>query len=245
VHMWRNVGLAFALLVLLLNSAVAQRVDEHPPSQNQTTTNPQPVPLPDDARVPDASSSGATPEKDQQQKKGSKVTRQMKKALPDCINIIFSICPGNRVRQDEANEADEARLARAAERCRQLKAARPSPAPATPSQVPAGESSSKTAMPADVSPMQCTPEDVLAAEHDVEVGDFNFSERNYRGAEMRYRSALERLPGDPIATLHLARVLEKQGKKPEALQQYQAFMTWSPVGKDAEEANAAIARLRH
>ena len=240
--MLRNVGLAFGLSVFLLQMASAQRVDEHPPSQNQTTTNPQPVPLPDDAKVPDAPPNGATPD---ESKKNSKTKRQLQKALPDCINIIFHICPGNSARDAAAQEKEEARRARAAERCRQLKAARPSPPPATPSQVPAGESSSKTAIPSDLSPMECTPDDVLAAEHDVEVGDFYFSDKSYRSAEMRYRSALDRLPSDPIATLHLARVLEKQGKKPEALQQYQAFMTWSPTGKDAEEANAAIARLSH
>jgi tetratricopeptide (TPR) repeat protein len=93
----------------------------------------------------------------------------------------------------------------------------------------------------DVHPY-CMGEDVLAADHDVDVGDFYFVQQNYRAAEMRYRSALERLPGEPIASLHLARVLEKLGNKPEAAEHYKTFLEWSPNGKDADEAKAAIER---
>jgi tetratricopeptide (TPR) repeat protein len=95
----------------------------------------------------------------------------------------------------------------------------------------------------DVHPY-CMPEDVLAADHDVDVGDFYFAQQNYRAAEMRYRSALERLPGEPIGSLHLARVLEKLGNKPEAAEHYKIFLEWSPSGKDADEAKSAIGRLQ-
>lgn len=95
----------------------------------------------------------------------------------------------------------------------------------------------------DVHPY-CMPEDVLAADHDVDVGDFYFVQQNYRAAEMRYRSALKRLPGEPIASLHLARVLNTIGNKPEAAEHYKVFLSWSPTGKDADEAKSAIERLQ-
>ncbi len=223
----------------------AQRIDNTlPPSQ---TANPPQAPLPGDAQVPAGppqvpTSPDATKE-DAPKKKSSKAKRTLQKALPDCINIIFSTCPGNSARQQEAEEQLKARRARAAERCRQLDAARPATAQPRKTELPLGESSSKSSIP-DLQPHGCTPEDMLAAEHDVEVGDFNLGDKNYRGAEMRYRSALERVPGDPIATLRLARLLDKQGRNAEAYEQYKAYMAWSPTGADADEARAAMERIQ-
>jgi len=170
----------------------------------------------------------------------------MSEALPDCVNLIFYHgCRSNAARQDKIDKNAQEKLSVATERCQQLTAALPeqlaakynktSPATADPN-----VSSSKQQEPTPY----CTPEDVVAADHDVDVGDFNFKDKNYRGAEMRYRSALERVPGEPVATLHLARALEKLGNKSEALDQYKLFLLWKPTGKDAEEANAAIARLQ-
>jgi predicted Zn-dependent protease len=194
-------------------------------------------------QTPPAQDTGAAP------KQKSKISKTLGRAIPDCISIIFSTCKDRSGRNEAAAEVQEEQLARAAKRCEELQKNRPpaltvsrptSDQPARP-EIPNAESSSRSSTP-EVSPY-CTPQDVLAAEHDVEVGDFNFKDKNYRGAEMRYRSALERLPGEPIATLHLARVLEKEGKTEEAYGQYKSYMTWSPTGKDAEEAQAAIQRL--
>jgi predicted Zn-dependent protease len=184
---------------------------------------------------------------EQDKQKSSTVTRKMDEALPDCVNLIFYHgCRHSTARQREADEKQQQKLAEAAERCKQLIAALPAAltphgAPATPENNP--EFSSSTQYQAITHPY-CTPEDVVAADHDVDVGDFNFKDKNYKGAEMRYRSALERIPGEPVATLHLARVLEKLGNKAEAYREYKIYLQWSPTGKEAEEANAAIARLQ-
>jgi predicted Zn-dependent protease len=164
------------------------------------------------------------------------------------VNLVFYHgCRHSTARQEAAEQKQQQQLADAADRCKQLTTALPpslatrlgtsAPAPEVSSNV----SSSKQSLPPTP---YCTPEDVIDADHDVDVGDFNFSDKNYRGAEMRYRSALERLPGEPVATLHLARTLEKLGKKAEAYDRYKTFLEWSPTGKDADEANSAIARLQ-
>lgn len=186
---------------------------------------------------------------EQSRKKRSKLSRKVDEAMPDCVNLIFYHgCRHSTARQEDANEMQQQKLSEAVDRCKQLTAALPpslaakiASAPASENAINPGESSSR--QPHEPVPY-CTPEDVVAADHDVDVGDFNFKDKNYRGAEMRYRSALERLPGEPVATLHLARALEKLGNKSEAYDQYKIFLEWSPSGKDAEEANAAMARLQ-
>jgi predicted Zn-dependent protease len=182
-------------------------------------------------------------------KKHSKVSHKVDEALPDCVNLIFYHgCRHSTARQEDADEKQQQKLVEAADRCKQLTKALPPPLAAKSSVHTASENSTSPAessskQPREVAPY-CTAEEVVAADHDVDVGDFNFGNKNYRGAEMRYRSALERLPGEPVATLHLARVLEKLGNKTEAYDQYKIFLEWSPAGKDAEEANAALVRLQ-
>lgn len=171
----------------------------------------------------------APPENAPNPQKSSPVKHKLDEALPDCVNLIFYHgCRNSSARQQDAEEKEQKKLAEAAERCKQLTAALPA------------------AFQPHASPtvQYCTPEDVIAADHDVDVGDFNFHDKNYKGAEMRYRSALQRLPGEPVATLHLARLLEKTGRKSEALEQYQIYLSWKPTGKEAEEASAAIKRLQ-
>jgi tetratricopeptide (TPR) repeat protein len=187
------------------------------------------------------------PQPTQEKKKSSKISRKIDEALPDCVNLIFYRgCRHSDARQQDADEREQQKLAEAAERCKQLTAALPAAVAAKLGETKAAEidpNFSSSRQPQPPAPY-CTPEDVIAADHDVDVGDFNFKDKNYRGAEMRYRSALERLPEEPIATLHLARVLEKLGNKAEAYDRYKVFLEWSPTGKDAEEANSAIARLQ-
>jgi hypothetical protein len=229
--MLRTLALA-ALLAVSIVSPAQQDIEIKQPPVDQKPSS--------EAPPPEVAPADATKDK------SSKVAKKLKSALPDCINIIFHTCPGLSQREKEAAEQAEQRRILAAERCRQLEAARPkaetTPAPAQP-QVPASESSSRASIPENVRPPYCTAEDVLAAEHDVEVGDSNLEGKNLKGAEMRYRSAIERLPGDPIATLRLARLLEKTGRKTEAYEQYKIYMSWSPTGKDAEQARVAMAQL--
>ena len=180
-----------------------------------------------------------------EQKKPSKVKRKLREALPDCINIIFSKCWSSEARQQEAEEEAAERRTQAAKRCEAIEAARArrTATSAPTSSLAPGESSSKSSQPSLASPAGCTPDDVLEAEHDVDIGDWNLHDGNKKGAEIRYRDALKALPDDPVATLHLARLLEKQGRNAEALELYRSYMTWSPTGKEADEANKAITKL--
>jgi tetratricopeptide (TPR) repeat protein len=186
---------------------------------------------------------------EQPTKERSKVSRKVDQALPDCVNLIFYHgCRHSTARQEDADEKQQQKLVEAANRCKQLTAALPTSLAAKASvravsENPANSGENSSKQPHETAPY-CTAEDVVAADHDVDVGDFNFENKNYRGAEMRYRSALERLPGEPVATLHLARALEKLGNKTQAYDQYKIFLEWSPTGKDAQEANAALVRLK-
>ena len=214
--------------------------------EQQVDVNTPPAAQPSVAQPPAEQQPSPQPAEPEKQK-SSKLKRKVDEALPECVNLIFYRgCRHSDARQQDADEKQQQKLAEAADRCKQLTAALPAPLAMKlnakpPVQLDSSFSSSQKPQP---STPYCTPEDVVAADHDVDVGDFNFKEKNYHGAEMRYRSALERLPGEPIATLHLARVLEKLGNKAEAYDQYKVFLEWSPTGKDAEEANAAIARLQ-
>jgi tetratricopeptide (TPR) repeat protein len=228
--------LTIALLLCFLPAAA---------QQDTTVTQPSPQP-PADTTQPN-------PPDTTQPNKKNKVMHKAAEAIPDCVNLIFYIgCRHSDRRQQDADERAARERADAAKRCEQLTEARSKQVATKPTtdhptlpEVPNGESSSRTSLPPEPEQPYCTPESVLAAAHDVEVGDFNMNNKNYRGAEMRYRSALEGLPDDPVATLHLARLLEKQGRKAEALRLYQSYMTWSPTGKEAAEAQAAITRLEN
>jgi TolA-binding protein len=205
-----------------------------PPANSATQT-----PAPDDAGKPQSTDQNAQPKKQQ-----SKVVRKLGEAIPDCANLlIIHPCRSSNGQQEKIEEQQAERRAKAAERCKQINAAKTRPT--EPKQTVAqGESSSKAAPVEGMSPTECRPEDILEAEHDVEVGDGYFATKNYRGAEMRYRDALQALPGDPTAKVRLARVLEKTGRKDEALELYKAVLTASPDGKEAEEAKVAMQKIQ-
>jgi tetratricopeptide (TPR) repeat protein len=84
----------------------------------------------------------------------------------------------------------------------------------------------------------------LAAAHNVDVGDFNFKEKNYRGAFMRYRDALEEKPEDAAIHVRLGRVLEKLNELPQAIEHYQAAQKLAGPEKWSNEANSALSRLQ-
>ncbi len=81
------------------------------------------------------------------------------------------------------------------------------------------------------------------AEKDVEVGDFYYSQKNYKGAESRYAEALEYKPNDAEATYKLALAKEKLGEKEDALASYQSYLKILPDGPRAKDAEKAIERL--
>ncbi len=61
-----------------------------------------------------------------------------------------------------------------------------------------------------------------------------------RGAELRFRSALDAIPDEPEATFKLAKTLEKQGKYAEARVQYKNFLRHSQGGPFEDEARSAL-----
>ena len=78
---------------------------------------------------------------------------------------------------------------------------------------------------------------------DMEVGDFNFKDKNYRGAELRFRDALNYKPDDPEATFELAESLQRLGNSDEAKEGYQTYLKVQPDGPYAERARTALQRL--
>lgn len=87
------------------------------------------------------------------------------------------------------------------------------------------------------------PWDPHKAMKDIEVGDFYFRQKNYLGAESRYRDALYYKDNDAIATFQLAVCLEKMDRPDEALEQYQSYLRILPDGPKADKAKKAIERL--
>jgi tetratricopeptide (TPR) repeat protein len=88
------------------------------------------------------------------------------------------------------------------------------------------------------------PWDPHKAAKDVEVGDYYFKRKNYRGAESRYREALFYKENDAIATLRLAECLEQLGDKDEAADQFKAYLKIMPHGPQSEEARLGLDRVR-
>jgi tetratricopeptide (TPR) repeat protein len=88
------------------------------------------------------------------------------------------------------------------------------------------------------------PFDPHKAAKDVEVGDYYFKRKNYRGAESRYREALLYKDNDAVATFRLAECLEKTDRPEEALLEYEIYLKVLPHGPEAEKAQKAIERLK-
>jgi tetratricopeptide (TPR) repeat protein len=88
------------------------------------------------------------------------------------------------------------------------------------------------------------PWDPHRASKDIEVGDYYFKQKNYRGAEMRYRDALFYKPNDAISTFRLAEIFERTGRISEALQFYSDYLKILPHGPYAHDAQNAISKLQ-
>lgn len=93
----------------------------------------------------------------------------------------------------------------------------------------------------DVSEM--SPWDPHKAAKDVEVGDFYYKRKNYRGAIDRYKDALIYKPNDAIATYKLAECQDRTGDSAEAITHYQEYLKILPHGPFAEDAQKALDRL--
>ena len=78
--------------------------------------------------------------------------------------------------------------------------------------------------------------------NDMDVAKMYFSEKNYRGAELRFRDAALRQPDNPEATFRLAESLDHRHKNEEARVFYRDFL---PLQTNGPHADLARKRLQH
>ncbi len=117
------------------------------------------------------------------------------------------------------------------------------PEPAPQAEIPSGSStvsSSKTPMDKCNDAMELA----LEAAHNVDVGDYAFAEKNYKGALLRYKDAVEEKPGDIAIRVRLGRVFEKLDQLSRAIEQYRAAQKLAGPKNWSDEANAALLRLQ-
>lgn len=88
------------------------------------------------------------------------------------------------------------------------------------------------------------PWDPHKAAKDIEVGDYYFKRKNYRGALERYKDALVYKPNDAVANFRLAECEEKIGNPADAAQHYEAYLKILPEGPFAADAQKALDRLK-
>lgn len=97
------------------------------------------------------------------------------------------------------------------------------------------------------------PETISSAEamfdpafgNDMEVGDFYLiAKKNYAGAMLRFRDALEHKPDHPLATFRLAQSLEGLKQMDEARENYKAYLKLQPHGRFADQAKRALERVQ-
>lgn len=82
------------------------------------------------------------------------------------------------------------------------------------------------------------------AAKDVEVGDYYFKRKNYKGALERYKDALIYKPNDAVANFRLAECEEKMGSSSDAISHYEAYLKILPAGPFAGDARKALDRLK-
>ena len=87
------------------------------------------------------------------------------------------------------------------------------------------------------------PWNPMKALKDVEVGDYYFKRKNYKGALERYKDALFYKENDAVATFRLAVCQEKMADPTGALSHYAAYLKILPHGEFAEAAREAVDRL--
>ncbi len=81
----------------------------------------------------------------------------------------------------------------------------------------------------------------------VEIGDFYFRRKDYRGALSRYQEAVTTDPDYPRGYLGLGKVYEKLHMPQKAIHAYQKYLDLLPSAKEAEEAkdvHRAIEKLQ-
>ena len=87
------------------------------------------------------------------------------------------------------------------------------------------------------------PWNPLRAAKDVEVGDYYFRRKNYKGALERYKDALYYKDNDAVASFRLAVCQEKLGDRAEATKYYEQYLKILPEGPLAKDARSSLDRL--
>jgi tetratricopeptide (TPR) repeat protein len=87
------------------------------------------------------------------------------------------------------------------------------------------------------------PEAARGAQRNREAGEIYYSNKNYKGSESRFREALRYEPADPVATFELAESLDKLGRRAEARDFYQIYLSILPDDPSATRAKKALKRL--
>lgn len=86
-----------------------------------------------------------------------------------------------------------------------------------------------------------------SASKSVEIGNFYFRKKDYRGALSRFEEAVHTNPDYAPAYLGLGKVYEKTGRKKDALKAYEKYLDELPSDEDAaraKSAHKAIERLK-
>jgi tetratricopeptide (TPR) repeat protein len=87
------------------------------------------------------------------------------------------------------------------------------------------------------------PWNPLKANKDIQVGNFYFNRKNYKGALERYKDALYYKQNDAVATFRVGECEEKLGHKEEAKKSFEQYLKILPDGPLAKEAHSQLAKL--
>ena len=176
---------------------------------------------PSDQALPPAPEPAPDQTPPEEPKKESKIKRKLKDAAPTCIGIAGG---AGKCRQSSDPETAEQRKKEAQQQQLHDQCRDAADQPGTP----------------DPACVELHKQD---SAHDLEVGDEYFSDKHYPSAENRYRLALQEDPTNATAMLHLAQLLEKMDRKPEAADQYRKFLATNPPEPEASKARKALDKL--
>jgi tetratricopeptide (TPR) repeat protein len=169
----------------------------------------------------------------------SQKKKRTKNPLPDSI-CVFGWCRDKTIATTPGPLPDPPKVD-----AKEPSTVKPAQQPPPP---PPGESSSKRPLEEVAGPPKTDDPDAdcdpMAAAHDVEVGDWQYQDKSYRGAVGRYKGALENWPGEPNILFRLAKTYERMKDTEHALEYYKLVVAADPDAPLAKEANAAISRLK-
>jgi tetratricopeptide (TPR) repeat protein len=81
------------------------------------------------------------------------------------------------------------------------------------------------------------------ANNDVDVGDYYFRVKNYKGALARYQDALDYKDNNAIANFRMAQCYEKLNQPEDAITHYKEYLRILPNGQYSKDARKALQKL--